>query len=319
MRSQFLSWFGLTAAASPAAAMALIEFGARKLGIKPPTSRRGESVSSPRLPIAALDGGTSPRASTTTELRSLLLESQQRGARYATEVSHELMTPLSAQCCVGELALRDGVSNEELRDAIATMLEGSRHMQNLIGGLLLAAQADHGMLGTPTTTIDATQIANRAVSTMAPLVDEHEQTISLEANGPQPILGQSTLLLQALLNIIHNAISHTPEGTHIRVQVEECKQYGVLMSVSDNGPGIPSREGEPVWLRYVRRTEDRTKRPSLGIGMSIAASLVRSQGGLMTVDSQTGKGTQVMLRFPSSTKPLSPESSLAQGRRQSDG
>ena len=319
MSSPFLSWFGLTEAASSAAAIAPIEFGARQLGITPPSAGRGESENSPRLSIGALDGGTFPRGSATTEQQSLLSETQQRGVRYATEVAHELMTPLSAQRCVGELALREGVSNEELRDTVATMLEQNRHMQNLVHGLLLAAQADYGMLGTPTSTIDATQIASRAVSTMAPLVDEREQTISLEANGSQPILGQSTLLLQALLNIIHNAISHTPKGTHIRVRVQECKQYGVLMSVSDNGPGIPRREGEPAWTRYARREEDRAKRPSLGIGMSIAASLVRSQGGMMMVDSRVGTGTQVMLRFPVSTKPLYPASPLARGRRRTDG
>ena len=270
------------------------------------------------VPISLLDAEIAQSAGTISELRELLLKAQRRQAQVATQAAHELMTPLAAQRCVAEAALRDGATAEQLEAAVVTMLEESRHMQHLVESLLLVAQADGGMLGTPHTVIDASRVAADAVHCIEPLAEMQNHSLSMRLQGAQFIVAEAALLRQVLLNLIHNTIVHTPGGTRIVVSVTGRPCGDVVISVVDDGPGMPTHEPVEETCRFARRREDREARISLGLGLTIAKSLVRSQGGKTVIKSAPGKGTAIRLIFPACAGPPATLEPLNLKRRKGD-
>ncbi len=282
------------------------------------THKTQEPKDSLHFPDSLLDPEVAHRARTVGELRELLLKLQRRQAQVATQAAHELMTPLTAQRCVAETVLRGGATAEQLEGAVVAMLEESRHMQQLIQSLLLVAQADGGMLGTPHTTIDASRVAADAVQCIEPLAEMRGHQLSLRLHGAQYIVAESALLRQVLLNLIHNTIVHTPRGTHIEVSVRSRSNGDVLISVVDDGPGMPAHEPAPQTRRFARRSEDRGERISLGLGLTIAKSLVRSQGGKTAIKSAPGEGTVVRISFRACPGPAAIDEPCKLMRRRGD-
>ncbi|MBA3599137.1 MAG: HAMP domain-containing histidine kinase [Methylibium sp.] len=243
---------------------------------------------------------------------------QKKQALFATQAAHELRTPLTAQRSVGELALRGDPTLASLREAVSSMLEQGEHMDKLVDSLLLVARADGGMLGTPTTTIDASELAEAAVRSMLPLAEQKNQSLSIQTQDSRLVVAEATLLRQAVLNLIHNAIVHTPKDTRIDVGVRTNVDGEVVISITDDGPGFAAYEPGQVVHRYARRQEDRQGRGGLGLGLTIALSLVHAQGGKMIVDSRPGFGTAIRLHFPASDGPVSTAAAVRFGRRRSD-
>lgn len=245
-------------------------------------------------------------------------QAQKKQALFATQAAHELRTPLTAQRSVGELALRGDPTLENLREAVSSMLEQGEHMDKLVDSLLLVARADGGMLGTPTTTIDASELAEAAVRSMLPLAEQKDQSLSIQTQDSRLVVAEATLLRQAVLNLIHNAIVHTPKDTRIDVGVRTNAEGEVVISITDDGPGFAAYEPGRVVHRYARRQEDREARAGLGLGLTIALSLVHAQGGKMIVDSRPGFGTAVSLHFPASDGRVCTGAAVRFGRRRSD-
>jgi two-component system OmpR family sensor kinase len=250
---------------------------------------------------SVLDAESAHAADTVPALRKLLMDVQRRQAEVVSQAAHELRTPLAAQRCIAETALLKGAEADQLEGAVVAMLEESRHMQHLIDSLLLVAQAEGGMLGTPRTAIDASRVAADAVRCIEPLAEVREHPISLRLQGPHFIVADPSLLRQALLNLIHNAITHTPAGTRIHVLVQGRNPGEVVISVVDDGPGMPRQEEGTKTPRFARRSEDRGAHVSLGLGLMIAKSLVRSQGGKTRIFSTPGRGTAIRLHFAASS------------------
>jgi two-component system OmpR family sensor kinase len=271
-----------------------------------------------RLSITGMTQELARLSEAVNDLLADAQRSQMKQARFATEAAHELRTPLTAQHVVGELALRGSPSPEMLREAVSSMLEQSEHMQNLVDSLLLVARAEGGMLGKPTTTIDASELAEAAVRSMQPLAEQKNQSLSVQAQDSRLVVAEAALLRQAVLNLVHNALVHTPRDTRIDVGVRANAEGEVVISVTDDGPGFAAYEPGQVVRRYSRREEDRSARAGLGLGMTIAQSLVHAQGGKMVVDSRPGFGTAIRLHFAASSSPLSHPPAVRFGRRRSD-
>lgn len=271
-----------------------------------------------RLPTVGMPAEVVCLSDAINELLACEQNAHRKQARFATEAAHELRTPLTAQRSVGELALRANATLESLSEAVSSMLEQSQHMQNLVDSLLLVARAEGGMLGTPTTTIDASELAEGAVRNMLPLAEQKSQSLSVQAQDRRLVVAEATLLRQAVLNLIHNAIVHTPENTRIDVGVRTNAEGEVVVSIIDDGPGFSAYEPGQVVHRYARRQEDRMGCAGLGLGLTIALSLVHSQGGKMIVDSRPGFGTAIRLHFPASDGPVSSTEPARFGRRRGD-
>lgn len=236
-----------------------------------------------------------------------MLDRQQQArlkeAHFATQAAHELRTPLAALRCVGELALSREGTIDDSRAAISAMLEEGEHMRRLIAGLLLLARADGDLLPWASTPVFLDAVLRRCVRSLQPLAEEKGQTLRVKYQGSFLVEADETLLSQAILNLVHNALRHTPAGTVIETSVSASRD-GTCIVIADNGPGFEDQAQSAVVRKQGAEWESR----GLGMGLSIAQALVRSQGGRMVVRSTVGRGTTVQLQFKAKPQASSPAS-----------
>ena len=231
-----------------------------------------------------------------------------RQHRFVNDVAHELRTPLTAQCVVAESVLgRHAATTAQLRDAIVSMLEESKHMKRLIEGLQDLTRASltntaEQDVSRQSVALDLSALTRDCVESLRVLADEKQQNIEVSATPGVLVDVDLTMARQALLNVIHNAIEHCPEGTHIRVDTTCCSPNEASIRVRDNGPGIALEDQCHVFERFYRGARTSRKR-SLGLGLSIAKALLCSQGGGIQLQSTPGEGCCFLLSLPLAAAP----------------
>jgi signal transduction histidine kinase len=238
-------------------------------------------------------------ASPLAHLEQVLVRQQS----FVSDVAHELRTPLTAQCVVGESVLaRQAVTAAQLREAVISMLEESKHMTRLIEGLLdltrasLINAAERAHSKQPVE-LEVSELARDCVESLRVLAEEKRQ--SIEVNATTAVLADAdlTMVRQALLNVIHNAIEHCPEGADIQVATARCSPDEALIRVQDNGPGIALEDQHHVFERFYRGAGASRER-GLGLGLSIAKAVLCSQRGRLELRSTPGEGCCFLLTLP---------------------
>jgi signal transduction histidine kinase len=169
-------------------------------------------------------------------------------------------------------------------------------MRRLVQDLLLLARADARRVA-PHAPLDVGQVVVEAAAELEPVTEGHE--ISVGAS-PAVVDGTRDELHRLVLNLMENAVKHTPEGTHIRATVEQTDGT-VKLTVSDDGPGIPPDLRDKVFERFVRGTGDRGG--SFGLGLSIVRAVAESHGGEVELASEDGRGTTFVVTLPAARVP----------------
>jgi two-component system OmpR family sensor kinase len=130
---------------------------------------------------------------------------------------------------------------------------------------------------------------------------EPDRPIELEADGPARLLGDQARLRQAVDNLLDNARVHTPPGTPVRVAVE-ATDAEVLLSVTDEGPGLSPEVADRLFERFYRGDPARSRDTGgAGLGLSIVAAIVEAHGGTVTASSPDGGGSRFGVRLPTGT------------------
>ena len=166
-------------------------------------------------------------------INTMLTKTQNRNQRFssfASETAHELKTPLTSMRMIGELALRQPKDAVHLRESMGAVLEECQHMDQLIEGILLIAQAQSKRLAVAISRVDLFELATECVDRLKPLAEAtgmtlNLQTASQDANPASLTLAcDRALLRQAVVNLIHNAIVHNATGTQIEIRIESTDQ-----------------------------------------------------------------------------------------------
>ena len=224
----------------------------------------------------------------------------QRQREFVADASHELRTPLTSILANLELldvALADEADEDE-RAAVGSALRSSKRMNRLVGDLLLLARADAGRAGTKTP-CDLAAIAGEALEEVAPVADGHR--FSSRIAGPAPVCGNPDELHRMILNLLENAIRHTPPGTHVRVDVESAGDEARLR-VADDGPGLPAGMEAQVFERFVRGEgpADRASRNGrgTGLGLSIVRAVAAGHEGTVEAGRDGAGGASFTVTLP---------------------
>jgi two-component system OmpR family sensor kinase len=204
-----------------------------------------------------------------------------RQREFVADASHELRTPLTSVLANLEL-LADNLDGDQ-RDAAHSALRSSRRMRRLVADLLLLARHDAARQA-PHTATDLGQVLVEAAGELGVIADGHE--LSIEPNRAI-VDGARDELHRLTLNLMENAIRHTPRGTQVRAVVERV-DGNVRLTVEDDGPGIPEDLRSRVFERFVRGVGDRGG--SSGLGLSIVHAVAESHGGSVTFQSPTSNG-----------------------------
>jgi heavy metal sensor kinase len=218
--------------------------------------------------------------------------------RFTADASHELRTPLTALRAVGEAALRPDVRDtKSLRDALASMLEEARRLSDLVDALLLLARADTGGLSPSLQQVDLTGLVSEVRETLLVLAEEKSQLIEITAAN-LVVRADRELLRLALLNLIHNAIRYSGEGTVISLRVKP-REKTALVEVMDQGPGIAPEHQQKIFERFYRVDKARSRASGgAGLGLSIARWAAERQGAHIELESEPGRGSLFRIVIP---------------------
>jgi signal transduction histidine kinase len=233
--------------------------------------------------------------------RSETEDALRRQREFVADASHELRTPLTSVLANLEL-LAESLKGEQ-QEAAHSALRSSRRMRRLVADLLLLARHDAARQA-PHTPTDLGQVLVEAAGELGLIADGHE--LSIDANRAF-VDGARDELHRLTLNLVENAIRHTPPGTHVWASVERVDGQ-VRLTVEDDGPGIPADLKDRVFERFVRGVGDRGG--SSGLGLSIVHAVAESHGGTVTIVSPAMNGasrphgTRFEVTLPPSSSPL---------------
>jgi signal transduction histidine kinase len=260
-----------------------------------------------RLPQPASDDEVAELARTLDQMlreldaaRSETDDAMQRQREFVADASHELRTPLTSILANLELldhSLRADADDDD-RAAVNSALRSSKRMNRLVGDLLLLARADAGRAG-QRTDCDLSAIARDACEELEPVSDGHR--LSCEADGPVHVEGNPDELHRLVLNLLENAIRHTPSGTSIEMRASAGDDTAELV-VTDDGPGLPDGMETQIFERFVRGEGPADKQSANGTGTGLGLSIVRAvavaHGGDVTAANANGHGARFTVTLP---------------------
>jgi two-component system, OmpR family, sensor kinase len=216
-----------------------------------------------------------------------------RQRQFVADASHELRTPLTSILANLEL-LADDLDGER-GEAASSALRSSQRMRRLVGDLLLLARADANRQQ-PREPTDVSRVLVEVAAELGPVADGHRLTVDADE---AVVAGARDELYRMTLNLVENAIRHTPEGTRIRATVGS--EHGdVVLVVQDDGPGVPPELRDHIFERFVRGSGDRGS--SSGLGLSIVRAVAEAHGGGVEVDDAEGGGARFTVRLPAESR-----------------
>ncbi|RPI35194.1 MAG: sensor histidine kinase, partial [Chloroflexota bacterium] len=216
--------------------------------------------------------------------------------RFMADVGHELRTPLTVIKGNVGLMRRIGCTDEESLGGIENEVD---RLTRLVGDLLLLAQAESGKLPLDRRIVEVDTLLLEAMQQMRVLARDRLQ-LRLGDIDQVLVCGDRDRLKQVLVNLIGNAINYTPPGGEVVVGVGKSDNQARI-TVTDNGPGIPSEDLPHIFERFFRAEKSRTRSrdgKGFGLGLSIAYWIVRHHKGRIEVDSTEGQGTTFCVWLP---------------------
>jgi two-component system OmpR family sensor kinase len=227
--------------------------------------------------------------------------SETRVRQFVADASHELRTPLASIRGYAEFAqLRAGPLPPDAANALVRVRSQTERMAELVDDLLLLARLDSGR-PLARDEVDLSRLVVDAVGDAHAAGRDHVWLLDVP-DEPVTVTGDAARLQQVLANLLANARTHTPPGTRVTTALAEAPREAVV-TVSDDGPGIPAALLPDVFDRFARGDDSRTRGAgSTGLGLAIVAAVVEAHGGTVAVSSEPG-ATVFTVRLPLTESP----------------
>src|SRR3989338_5412714 len=234
-----------------------------------------------------------------SELNSLfgrLQSAFEKEKRFTADAAHELKTPLAALSTQTQVALR-AKTDDEKKEALLKVLFGVRRSTHVLQQLLTLSRMEPEAGLTDTTSINLAKQAADVASMLAP--DAIEKNIELELLSPDShatILGNITAIDILIRNLVDNAIRYSPPNSFVSIDIKENEKH-VILSVTDNGPGIPEKLRKRVFERFFRIVGNQTL--GSGLGLSIVQQIAKLHHAHIELHTPTsGQGAEFRVLFP---------------------
>jgi signal transduction histidine kinase len=244
-----------------------------------------------RVPVPARRDEISTLATTMNEMLSRIESGHAAQRRFVADASHELRSPLATIIS----ALEVGVAHRELLDgrlASQTLLPEAQRMQALVDDLLLLARADERGLALRHDDVDLDDVAAAEVERL-----QRNTARYFRADlSPTRVAGDPTALARVVRNLLDNAARHAASRVEVTVRPERAE---AVVTIGDDGPGIPPADRDRVFDRFVRLDTDRSRGGGgSGLGLAIVAEIVGAHRGSVRITDRTGGGTVVVVQLP---------------------
>lgn len=212
-----------------------------------------------------------------------------------TDIAHDMRTPLTRLRQRLETAQHSPLDAAQLRDILAATVTEIDAILEVFGALLRIAQIDSGARRAAFRVVPLGDVLHTALELYRPAAEEKIQTIDESIGANLMVLGDRDLLLQLFANLLENAVRHSPSGSRLALTAVQSAAR-VDVSVTDDGPGIPSDHRARVLQRFYRLETSRTT-PGSGLGLSLSLAIVNLHEATLTL-SDNHPGLRVTVSLP---------------------
>jgi PAS domain S-box-containing protein len=217
---------------------------------------------------------------------------------FVSNVSHELRTPLAAIKLMIETVIEAQDEAEARAQFMPLVAAEVDRIVKLVEDLLAVARSESGRLIMRKERFDLTDVAAMVVDTFSQRAATLDIDLDLEAPEPVEVEADRDRLTQVAVNLVDNALRHTPAGGSVTVEIGADAQWA-LLRVRDTGAGIAHADLAHIFDRFYVADRSRSRGQSgTGLGLSIARNLVEAHGGTLTVESILGRGATFTCRIP---------------------
>jgi len=229
--------------------------------------------------------------------------------RFVADVSHELKTPITSILGYSDTLLENDVDKETSSKFLQRISNEAERMARLVSDLLILSKYDTSKMKVEKTEFDLGELVKYTFDGLDIEMKKKNHTgeCYVTSNVP-PVYADKSGIQRVVLNILTNAIKYTPDNGNIKVYVG-CVYNDAYIKIIDNGIGIPKEDIDKLYERFYRVDKARTREMGgTGLGLSIAKEILDQNNGMININSEVGKGTEVVIRIPTrQIKQSSPE------------
>lgn len=262
----------------------------------------GASTLYERLPMVANDE-LGDLARVLNDLLDRLDRSFEQQRQFMTDASHELRTPTAIVRAEADVTLaKERRTEAEYRASMAIVQDASRRLTKIVDDIFLLARADAGHLVMRTEPLYIDEVVRDTVRAVTPIAEERQVTVVLDSTVEASMPGDPHLLGRLVLNLLDNALKHSPKGGTVEVSMT-AREAACDVSVVDGGPGIPPDAQERVFERFFRMDVARSREGSTltsgaGLGLSICRRIAEMHGGSLELVSSRRGRTEFRVSLP---------------------
>jgi two-component system phosphate regulon sensor histidine kinase PhoR len=218
---------------------------------------------------------------------------------FVANVSHELRTPLTIVGGFAETLQDPDISPERRSEFARTIYSNTQRMQRIVDELLDLSRIESGHWKPRLQAVPVADVASEVFARVSAVAAKKDITTGARiARAAGIIHADRTALEQILLNLVENALRHTPENGKIEIETVEAKN-GVVLTVTDTGVGIGPEQLPRIFERFYRADSGRSREAGgTGLGLAIVKHLVEAHGGSVSASSTVGSGTTIRMFFP---------------------
>ena len=253
-----------------------------------------------QLPVANPRDELGQLANSFNELLSRLDAAFDEQRRFMADASHELRTPLSVMSTAAGVTLKkEHREEEEYREALQMMAEQTRRLSRIVRDMFILARADAGHYPLQNRALYLNDLLDEVARAGALLASDKNVTVELTNLPEAAFHGDEDLLRQMVMNLLDNAVKFTPARGVVRLSLaRRADEY--LLSVSDNGPGIPAEARDHVFERFYRadKARSRSEDGGAGLGLAIARWIAQAHDGDLELADSDGNGATFIVRLP---------------------
>ncbi len=220
--------------------------------------------------------------------------------QFVSNASHELKTPLATmKIMIQSLALQPEMDKNLRTEFLNDIDREIDRLSAIISDLLTLVKMDSKEMPLTKEPLTLADLCGEARRLLIPMAEKKKQTILLEIGDPCAMNGDRSKLTQVVYNLVENAVKYVQEGGEIRVSLVKSGREAVL-TVADNGPGIPRDSLPHIFDRFYRvdKARSRSEVGGTGLGLSIVQQFVNLHGGVIRAESEEGKGSRFIVTLP---------------------
>lgn len=229
-----------------------------------------------------------------SEQNALLAQDKSRLKDAISDISHQIKTPLASMTVMTDLLLKPKLSEEKRIEFARNNSVQLERMDWLVSSLLKISKIDAGVVAFRKDHFKVDELIRKAIQPILVPIDIKEQKLSITGDNSASLTCDINWTVEALINILKNCVEHTPEMGTISISYTENMLFTEII-IADNGGGIPKDELPHIFKRFFKGKN--ASEGSVGIGLSMAHSMITKQNGDIQVTSELGKGTRFQIRF----------------------